>query len=161
MDERLKFIARLLDGDKMAELCREFGVSRKTGYKILDRYNSCGLHAHRGSSETDLNSCHGSIGSNFACEKFRTIQVCAARLSPSGRRSLDVAIDGSKVKAVNNRDKNFTGAKVKRRMAQIEESVARYLQQLDTADGPEPICGAQNWDESSEKADRHCHVGEC
>jgi len=43
MDERLKFIARLLDGDKMAELCREFGVSRKTGYKILNRYNSCGL----------------------------------------------------------------------------------------------------------------------
>jgi transposase len=38
MDERLKFIARLLDGDKMAELCREFGVSRKTGYKILNRY---------------------------------------------------------------------------------------------------------------------------
>jgi len=33
MDERLKFIARLLDGDKMAELCREFGISRKTGYK--------------------------------------------------------------------------------------------------------------------------------
>jgi putative transposase len=43
MDERLKFIARLLDGDKMAELCRDFGVSRKTGYKILHRYNTCGL----------------------------------------------------------------------------------------------------------------------
>ena len=43
MDERLKFIARLLDGQKMAELCREFGVSRKTGYKILNRYNTCGL----------------------------------------------------------------------------------------------------------------------
>lgn len=39
MDERLKFIARLLDGDKMAALCREFGISRKTGYKILTRYN--------------------------------------------------------------------------------------------------------------------------
>jgi putative transposase len=43
MDERLKFIARLLDGDTMSELCREFGVSRKTGYKILHRYNTCGL----------------------------------------------------------------------------------------------------------------------
>jgi len=43
MDERLKFIARLLDGDKMAELCREFGISRKTGYKILTRYNETGL----------------------------------------------------------------------------------------------------------------------
>ncbi len=43
MDERLKFIARLLDGEKMAVLCREFGVSRKTGYKILDRYHNCGV----------------------------------------------------------------------------------------------------------------------
>ena len=49
-----------------------------------------------------------------------------------------VAIDGSKFKAVNNRDKNFTRAKMERRMAQIEQSVARYLQQLDTADRQEP-----------------------
>lgn len=49
-----------------------------------------------------------------------------------------VAIDGSKFKAVNNRDKNFTRAKMERRMAQIEESVARYLEQLDTADRQEP-----------------------
>src|SRR5216110_426722 len=45
-----------------------------------------------------------------------------------------VAIDGSKFKAVNNRDKNFTQAKVERRRKQLEESVARYLAQLDTAD---------------------------
>ena len=49
-----------------------------------------------------------------------------------------VAIDGSKFKAVNTRDKNFTRAKVKRRMDQIEESVARYLHQLDSADRQEP-----------------------
>jgi transposase len=49
-----------------------------------------------------------------------------------------VAIDGSKFKAVNNRDKNFTRAKVERRRAQLEESVARYLNQLDTADRQEP-----------------------
>src|SRR5712691_8719315 len=49
-----------------------------------------------------------------------------------------VAIDGSKFKAVNNRDQNFTRAKMERRMAQIEDSVARYLQQLDTADRQEP-----------------------
>src|SRR5579862_7466392 len=49
-----------------------------------------------------------------------------------------VAIDGSKFKAVNNRDRNFTRAKMERRMAQIEESVARYLQQLDTTDRQEP-----------------------
>ena len=44
VDERIKFIARLLDGDKMAPLCRDFGISRKTGYKILTRYNDIGLH---------------------------------------------------------------------------------------------------------------------
>ena len=49
-----------------------------------------------------------------------------------------MVIDGSKFKAVNNRDKNFTRAKMERRLAQIEESVARYLQQLDTADRQEP-----------------------
>src|SRR5437773_9334234 len=49
-----------------------------------------------------------------------------------------VAIDGSKFKAVNNRDGNFTRAKMDRRIGQIEESVARYLQQLDTADRQEP-----------------------
>src|SRR5437879_11423865 len=45
-----------------------------------------------------------------------------------------VAIDGSKFKAVNSRDNNFTKGKMERRLAQIEESVARYLSQLDTAD---------------------------
>lgn len=45
MDERLKFIARLLDGDKMAVLCREFNISRKTGYKILKRYMTAAFMA--------------------------------------------------------------------------------------------------------------------
>ena len=49
-----------------------------------------------------------------------------------------VAIDGSKFKAVNNRDRNFTYGKIDRRRAQLEESVARYLAQLDTADRQEP-----------------------
>jgi transposase len=49
-----------------------------------------------------------------------------------------VAIDGSKFKAVNNRDRNFTRAKMERRRAQLEESVTRYLSQLDTADRQEP-----------------------
>lgn len=43
MDERLRFIARLLEGEKMAPLCREFGISRVTGYKIYERYKECGL----------------------------------------------------------------------------------------------------------------------
>jgi transposase/macrodomain Ter protein organizer (MatP/YcbG family) len=53
-------------------------------------------------------------------------------------RGTSVAVDGSKFKAVNNRDKNFTQAKMARRMAQIEESIARYLHQLDSADRQEP-----------------------
>lgn len=43
MDERLKFVARLLEGEKMAALCREFGISRVTGYKIFNRYKEHGL----------------------------------------------------------------------------------------------------------------------
>jgi Ca2+:H+ antiporter len=45
MEERLRFVARLLDGEAMTDVCREFGVSRKTGYKILDRYKARGLEA--------------------------------------------------------------------------------------------------------------------
>jgi transposase len=53
-----------------------------------------------------------------------------------------VAIDGSKFKAVNNRDKNFTSAKMKRRMAAINESIERYLTSMDTADRAEPEVAA-------------------
>jgi putative transposase len=45
MDERLRFVARRLEGEKMAPLCAEFGISRKTGYKIFDRYKDCGVQA--------------------------------------------------------------------------------------------------------------------
>ena len=45
MDERLRFVARLLEGEKMAVLCREFEISRKTGYKIFTRYKDQGLEA--------------------------------------------------------------------------------------------------------------------
>lgn len=53
-----------------------------------------------------------------------------------------VAIDGSKFKAVNNRDKNFTTGKMKRRMAAINESIERYLTSMDTADRAEPEVAA-------------------
>lgn len=69
-------------------------------------------------------------------------KVCAGFIMLCRRLDLfagaSVVIDGSKFKAVNNRDKNFTRAKMERRLAQIEESVARYLQQLDSADRQEP-----------------------
>ena len=45
MDERLRFVAQLLDGEPMTEVCRAFGISRKTGYKIFDRYKEHGLEA--------------------------------------------------------------------------------------------------------------------
>jgi Transposase DDE domain len=80
---------------------------------------------------------------NFRKDNGRAIrQVCAQFVVLCRRLGLlntaSVAIDGSKFKAVNTRDRNFTQAKVERRRAQIEESVARYLQQLDTADRHEP-----------------------
>jgi transposase len=69
-------------------------------------------------------------------------QVCAQFVELCRAMGLlataSVAIDGSKFKAVNNRDKNFTKGKVERRRAQLEQSVARYLAQLDTADRQEP-----------------------
>jgi transposase len=69
-------------------------------------------------------------------------KVCARFVELCREMSLltkaSVAIDGSKFKAVNNRDRNFTRAKVERRRTQLEESVARYLSQLDTADLQEP-----------------------
>jgi transposase len=69
-------------------------------------------------------------------------KVCARFVELCRRMGLlakaSVAIDRSKFKAVNNRDKNFTVAKVERRRAQLEKSVARYLAQLDTADLQDP-----------------------
>ena len=69
-------------------------------------------------------------------------KVCAPFVELCRRMGLlakaSVAIDGSKFKAVNNRDKNFTEAKIEKRRKQLEESVARYLSQLDTADLHEP-----------------------
>src|SRR5262249_50069251 len=45
MDERLRFVAKLLDGESMSDACREFGISRKTGYKIFARYKGHGGEA--------------------------------------------------------------------------------------------------------------------
>jgi transposase len=73
------------------------------------------------------------LGLRQVCARF--VELCrelGLLATPS------VAIDGSKFKAVNNRDRNFTKGKVERRRAQLEESVARYLAQLDTADRQEP-----------------------
>jgi transposase len=80
---------------------------------------------------------------DFRKDNGRSIRQVCARFIMLCRslglfKASSVAIDGSKFKAVNNRDKNFTRAKMERRLAQIEESVARYLRQLDSADRQEP-----------------------
>jgi transposase len=80
---------------------------------------------------------------DFRKDNGRAIrQVCARFVELCRQMGLlvnaSVAIDGSKFKAVNNRNRNFTRAKVERRRAQLEQSVARYLSQLDSADRQEP-----------------------
>ena len=80
---------------------------------------------------------------DFRKDNGRAIKkVCAQFVALCRKMGLlngaSVAIDGSKFKAVNTRDKNFTRGKVERRRTQLEESVARYLAQLDTADRQEP-----------------------
>ena len=71
-----------------------------------------------------------------------------------------VAIDGSKFKAVNNRDKNFTRAKMERRMAQIEESVARYLAAARHRRPAGTVRSAQDQDEPPQREDREAEAGD-
>jgi len=76
----------------------------------------------------------------MGCDRGKLIgkQVCVRFIEPCRAMGLlttaSVAIDGSKFKAVNTRDKNFARGKVERRRVQLEKSVARYLAQIDTAD---------------------------
>jgi transposase len=96
---------------------------------------------------------------DFRKENGRAIrQVCARFVALCRAMGLltqaSVAIDGSKFKAVNNRDRNFTRAKMERRMAQIEESVARYLQQLGQCRPARAIRGPKGQDQPSEREDR-------
>jgi putative transposase len=58
VDERLRFVVRRLDGEKMAALCAEFGISRKTGYKIYDRYKDCGVHGLTDRSRRPYRQAH-------------------------------------------------------------------------------------------------------
>jgi transposase len=58
MEERLRFVARLLDGEPMTDVCREFGVSRKTGYKIFDRYKAHGMEALSDRSRRPVRYAH-------------------------------------------------------------------------------------------------------
>ena len=72
MDERLRFVARLLEGEKMAPLCAEFGISRKTGYKIFDRVQRQRRHGVHRSQPTAVSpgesSARGDRGDHRASE---------------------------------------------------------------------------------------------
>src|SRR5262245_15882722 len=118
-------------------------------YGYLTRVQSSGRLVHEAGRNVELLWLTGRLApdhetiADFRKDNGRAIrQVCARFVALCRTMGLlteaSVAIDGSKFKAVNNRDKNFTRAKMDRRMAQIEESVARYLQQLDSADRQEP-----------------------
>jgi hypothetical protein len=77
VDERLRFIARLLDGEKMAALCTEFGISRKTGYKIYDR----------GLVEAAQQALAGGHRDGTALEPNRGSMASRIRTRAPGRRS--------------------------------------------------------------------------
>src|SRR5690349_10190957 len=118
-------------------------------YGYLNRVQSSRRLEHEAGRNVEVMWLTGRLApdhktiADFRKDNGRAIrQVCARFVALCRTMGLlteaSVAIDGSKFKAVNNRDKNFTRAKMERRRAQIEESVARYLQQLDTADRQEP-----------------------
>ena len=75
MDERLRFVARLLEGEKMASLCAEFGISRKTGYKIFERYKDCGVAAFTDRSRRTVDQTENGVrGSQIACRNVADSQ---------------------------------------------------------------------------------------
>jgi len=108
MDEQMRFVMRLKDGESMASLCREFGISRKTGYKIFERYEECGLE---GLSDTDTpslplrQSTAGTGGSGNRGSQARETHLgsaqdprapaaaIAARGEDSGLRTIHAVLD--------------------------------------------------------------------
>jgi transposase len=64
LDERIRFVIRHKDGEDMSSQCREFGISRKTGYKIVERYEQCGFDGLSDRSRRPLRyatSCHHKL----------------------------------------------------------------------------------------------------
>ena len=80
MDERLKFVARLLEGEKMSLVCREFGISRVTGYKIFNRYKTCGLDGLNDRSRRPYRHAN-----RLPFQIERTIFAAQTRVSELGR----------------------------------------------------------------------------
>lgn len=78
MEERLRFVARLLEGEGMSEVCRDFGISRKTGYKIFNRYKDDGPEALSDRSRRPVRYATSIASRNvFACH---SAQRCRQRM---------------------------------------------------------------------------------
>ena len=92
LDERLRFVAQLLDGEAMSEVCRAFGISRKTGYKIFERYKEHGLEALTDRSRRPVRPRPGDMAAGRTAMQFEesdtrgrsTIGWRRRFLSPSG-----------------------------------------------------------------------------
>ena len=89
MDERLRFVARLLEGEKMAELCREFDISRKTGYKVFRRYKDLGLEGLTDRSRRPFRQA------NKLPMQIETLIVQLKREHPSGVRQKSARSSGA------------------------------------------------------------------
>ena len=74
VEERMRFVLRLKDGESMASLCREFGISRVTGYKIFDRYKECGLEGLTDRARTPYR-----YANKLPAQLEAMIVLCAAR----------------------------------------------------------------------------------
>ena len=108
MDERLRFVARLLDGDSMTDVCRGFGISRKTGYKIFTRYKDQGVEA--------------------LCDRSRRPVRYANQLPPQIAPSMALSWSAGKPVATERSDTIAEGIEVR---VPVPESVARLLVLVD------------------------------
>ena len=87
MDERVQFVARRLAGEPMSDLCREFGISRKTGYKIFDRYQECGVQGLTDRSRRPYRYAHQlpfQVENYILNGKTRTSQLGCSRRRAQG-----------------------------------------------------------------------------
>ncbi len=82
MEERLRFVARLLDGEAMTDVCREFGISRKTGYKIFERYKEHGLEALSDRSKRPIR-----YANQLPAPRLLPAPSCARHAAVRGRRA--------------------------------------------------------------------------
>jgi transposase len=176
----VRVIDAFVDGLDLNELAFERAVSAATGrpgyhpsvllklyiYGYLNRVQSSRRLEREAARNVEVMWLVGRLVpdhktiADFRRDNGRAIRKVCSQFVELCRRigllsAASVAIDGSKFKAVNNRDRNFTKAKMQRRMDQIRESVSRYLHQLDSADRQEATAAiAQRVERLKEKVDK-------